>query len=153
MKDGGIFAVFVGGYPSVVDWRVEEAYSELSDKCAAVSYAQTKSASHNARNGISYIEAIQASGRFQYVKETACHSGETCTRQRLVELTLTQGSIHNALQADPSLQKDMAEFSDLIGGKLRRGVYCCFFIQNVACGEVMVCKYAAGIVFPHCGML
>jgi len=114
LKDGGVFAVFVGGYPSVVDWMVEKAYRELSDKCAAVSYSQKKAATHNARNGISYIDQIKESGKFRYTKETACHSEEKCTHQRLMDLTLTQGSIHNALQVNPSLQKDMDNFSALL---------------------------------------
>jgi len=114
LKPGGVFAVFVGGYPSIIDWAVEKAYRDLSDKCAAISYSQAKPATHNGRKGISYLDAIQASGIFAYAKETACHHEESCTRQRLMDLTLTQGSIQNARTIEPSLQQDINAFSTLV---------------------------------------
>ena len=114
LKDGGIFAIYVSGYPSIMDWMVDKAFRELSDKCADISYSQKKSAKHNIRDGISYLEKIKHFGKFKYSKEAACHSEEKCTYQRLMDLTLTQGSINDALKINPSLNKQINEFSDLI---------------------------------------
>jgi len=118
LKDGGVFAVVVGGYPSVIDWKVEQAYRVLAEKCAAVSCSREKAATHNARNGISYLEQIQASGKFQYAKETACHSVEPCTVHGLAALTLTQGNVNDALKIDPSLQKDVDAFDVVFAWKM-----------------------------------
>ena len=112
LKEDGVLAIFDCDWPPSIDWVIETAYQELKSKSDAICCAQTKHAEQNDKN--SYLNRIRSFGKFRFSKEIVCHSVEECTPERMIEITLSQGSVQSARKLDPSIRKDIDAFCHLV---------------------------------------
>jgi len=108
LKPGGVLAVYDADWPPCVDWMVEKEYKVLNRKCNAVK----PPASYNYKS--EHLRRLDEYGKFRYVKEALCHSIEPCTPERMIGIALSQGCVQGALKLDPSIQKEIDVYCDIV---------------------------------------
>jgi SAM-dependent methyltransferase len=108
LKPGGVLAVYDFDFAPVVNWVVEQAYSALRGKCRAVK----PPASYNDKSA--HLRRLNEYGKFRYAREVVCHSTEPCTTERMIGFALSQGGVQGALKFDPSIQKDIDAYCDVV---------------------------------------
>lgn len=112
LKEGGIFATIDCIWPPVSIWRADIAYHTLQQKIrllekelpdvkhAFIRYEKER-----------HLRHISDSGYFQYAREIMFANTETYTKQRFINLMLSQGSLQEIQKRYPDLLKpDLAVF-------------------------------------------
>ncbi|WP_124066372.1 class I SAM-dependent methyltransferase [Clostridium sp. E02] len=112
----GVFAVYDCAPPSV-DWIVEKEFNLLRAKCDRIALRKEKPSNRN--NKSTRIDTFRVYGKFIFVKEITCHSVETCTRERLLGIVMTQGNIQQALKMDSSIQTAIDKFYDVVKSRCK----------------------------------
>jgi len=117
LREDGVLAIYDCDWPPSVDWVIEQAYRQLKDKCDDICSAQKKHAVRNDKS--SYIDRINAFGKFRFAREVVCHATEPCDPLRMIGFALSQGSLQDAVKIEPSIQENIDAFCDLVN--VRRG--------------------------------
>jgi len=112
LKPGGVLAVYDCDWPPSIDWMVEQEYCALQRKSDRINLAQTTHAVRNEKS--SYVQQLNAFGKFRFVKEVVCHSVEPCTPERMTGIALSQGAVQDALKAGAPVQGDIDAFCGVV---------------------------------------
>jgi SAM-dependent methyltransferase len=124
LRPGGVFAAYDCDWPPTCHWEAEQAFmdvmdraSKLGDDAAAYEGLQRWSKSE-------HLARMKASGQFRYTKEITLHSVQDGNAERLVGLSLSQGSVATLLRRGVTeseigldLLRDIA--GRVLGDKLR----------------------------------
>ena len=107
LKNGGVFATVDCDWPSISDWRVDKAYTEMFDKIHEMenNLPELKD-NFNRYEKSKHLNNIKSSGHFRFVRELVFSNTEKATAQRLIALTESQGSLQNALKHKSQLISD-----------------------------------------------
>ena len=116
LKTDGILAIYDYDNPPSVDWVVEKAYLELWEKADVICLSQAKPAIMTDKSTIMNI--LNVFGKFRFVKEIACHKEEIYTPEKVIGIKLSQGYAQNALKFDPSFQREIDKFCDVVYSRL-----------------------------------
>ena len=115
LADGGVFATVDCDWPPVFDWRIEKAYTELFQKVHELEESTPDIRDSFVRyNKNNHLSNIIKSGKFAFAREIVFSNEEKCTSERLVKLTLSQGSLQAVIKKEPTLiEKDVEKFKEL----------------------------------------
>ena len=112
LKPNGVLAIYDCDWPPSIDWVMEQEYYALQRKCDSFNFAQKTHAVRNDKH--TYIEQLNAFGKFRFVKEIVCHSVEPCTPERMIGIALSQGAVQDALKAGAPVQEDIDAFCGVV---------------------------------------
>ena len=116
LKTDGVLAIYDYDNPPSVDWVVEKAYLEVEEKANAICLSQANPAIMLDKSTI--LGILVAFGRFRFVKEIVAHKEEEYTPEKVIGIKLSQGYMQNALKFEPSFQREIDEFCDVVYSRL-----------------------------------
>jgi SAM-dependent methyltransferase len=98
LRPGGVFAAYDCDWPPTCDWEAEHAFLEVMHR--AFELGDESGAYEGVRRWekAGHLERMKASGRFRHCKELLLHSQETGNAERLVGLSISQGSVATLLK-------------------------------------------------------
>lgn len=116
LKNGGIFTTVDCDWPPVSHWEVEKAYMKLFDKVHCIEETLPTIKDNFIRYKKSkHLDNIINSGFFSFAREVVFSNTEKCTSDRLINLTLSQGSLQGVLKNAPKLIfEDVESFKSLV---------------------------------------
>ncbi|MHB1485264.1 MAG: class I SAM-dependent methyltransferase [Saccharofermentanales bacterium] len=107
LKSGGIFATVDCDWPPVSDWKIDNAYMKLFDKIHEIEITNPDIKDDFVRyDKNAHLANIKSSGIFRFAREIVLSNSEKCTVERLINLTLSQGSLQAVLKKAPRLLDD-----------------------------------------------
>ncbi len=112
LKNNGVFAVIDCDWPPITKWEAEKAYIQLYNKVMEIeSHVPEIKNSFVRYPKDKHLANIIQSGYFTYAREILFCSSETCTKERFINIMLSQGSTQTILKKYPELiEKQLAEF-------------------------------------------
>jgi ubiquinone/menaquinone biosynthesis C-methylase UbiE len=116
LKNNGVFATIDCDWPPVFNWQVEKVYMEMFNKVHEIEYTHRNlKDSFSCYDKNQHLANIKNSGYFRFSREIVFSNSEPCTAKRLVDLTLSQGSLQSILKNEPSLiECDVKNFQVLV---------------------------------------
>jgi len=116
LKKDGVFATVDCDWPPVANWQIEKAYNELFYKVFEIENTHDKIKNNFVRySKDKHLSNIQNCGYFRFAREIVFANTEICTAKRLIDLTLSQGSLQDILKTESSLiQNDVDSFILLV---------------------------------------
>lgn len=99
LRRGGVFAAIDYDWPPVSDWRVEQAYGEVSRLAGSIEARYGGAPARWDKAG--HLQRIRASGLFRYTREIVFEHTLSCTVERLYGMALSQSGIAHARQLAP----------------------------------------------------
>lgn len=125
LAQGGVFAAFDCDWPPVLQWQIEQAYTELIAKADTI-LEQVTPVEQQAHKWSKdqHLANLQRSGQFRYTREIVFHNHEQCDAARYIGLALSQGGIQSVFKlGNRTLDDDVARFvkqvEDHFQGKTR----------------------------------
>ncbi|MMZ52711.1 putative methyltransferase YcgJ [compost metagenome] len=116
LAQGGVFAAFDCDWPPVLQWQIEQAYTELITKADTLleQEAPVEQQAHKWSKD-QHLANLQRSGQFRYTREIVFHNREQCDAARYTGLALSQGGIQSLLKlGNRTLDGDVARFVNLV---------------------------------------
>lgn len=118
LNEGGVFAAYDCDWPASVDWRVEQAYTQLIEAADATisRHAREEDLVHKWPKH-EHLKYIEGSGHFRFAKEIVFHNTEPCNAARYIGLAISQGGVQTVLQSGWSadIQAELARFQHTVG--------------------------------------
>ena len=116
LKDGGVFATVDCDWPPVSDWRIDKAYTDMFIKVHEIENTVPELKDNFERFDKSkHLANIKVSGHFEFAREIVFSNTEYATADRLIDLTMSQGSLQNILKHRPELiEKELDEYKTLV---------------------------------------
>lgn len=120
LKNGGVFATVDCDWPPVLNWQADMAYSELYAKVRQIESEIPEIRDSFVRySKDKHLGNIKASGYFRYSRELLFSNTESCTKDRFVNIILSQGSLQEILKRRPELiVDDVDNFENVINNLL-----------------------------------
>ncbi|KAF6562097.1 class I SAM-dependent methyltransferase [Paenibacillus sp. EKM202P] len=116
LAQGGVFAAFDCDWPPVLQWQIEQAYTELITKADTVleQEAPVEQQAHKWSKD-QHLANLHHSGQFRYIREIVFHNREQCDAARYTGLALSQGGIQSLFKlGNRTLDDDIARFVKLV---------------------------------------
>ncbi|MBT3318277.1 MAG: methyltransferase domain-containing protein [Clostridia bacterium] len=110
LATGGVFAAVDCDWPPLSDWRVDRAYNELFKKIHQIEDTNDTIKDNFTRyEKDKHLSNIIGSGLFAFAREVVFSNTEKCDAKRLIDLTISQGSLQNIIKHVPELIADDIE--------------------------------------------
>ncbi|MGP0577918.1 class I SAM-dependent methyltransferase [Paenibacillus peoriae] len=116
LAQGGVFAAFDCDGPPVLQWQIEQAYTELITKADTLleQEAPVEQQAHKWSKD-QHLANLHRSGQFRYTREIVFHNREQCDAARYTGLALSQGGIQSLFKlGNRALDDDIARFVKLV---------------------------------------
>ena len=95
LRPGGVFAAYDYQWPPTLDWRAEAAFNTFMDRAWALKEQRGIVQTYQIWPQNRELQALQASGHFQYSKALWLHQQEMGDAERFIGLALTNGVIQD----------------------------------------------------------
>jgi SAM-dependent methyltransferase len=102
LRPGGVFAAIDNDWPPVMHWEAEAAYVAFMDRVGRFDIEHHIARGGKAWHKHEHLSRMTASGHFRYTREIVLHSIEAGNAERLLGVTLSQGSVEDLIKRDPA---------------------------------------------------
>ncbi|GAB6989063.1 class I SAM-dependent methyltransferase [Paenibacillus pini] len=116
LRPDGIFAAYDCDWPPTLNWELEQAYMELTNKADNIIAEVADSEEHAVKNDKGqHLTNLRQSGEFRFTKEIVFHNVEDCDAQRYSGLAISQGGVQTVLKMGTGvLDADIQRFCDQV---------------------------------------
>lgn len=98
LRPGGVFAAYDCDWPPTCQWEAEQAFLDVMDRASTLGDATSAYQGVQRWSKSEHLGRMAASGRFRYTREITVHSEDYGNAERLVGLSLSQGSVATLLK-------------------------------------------------------
>lgn len=116
LGSGGIFVTIDCDWPPITDWKIDNAYMLLFDKIHDIENTNPLINERFVRyDKAKHLSNIKNSNYFRFARDIVFSNAEKCTAERLINLTMSQGSLQDILKIAPNLiNKNIENFKILV---------------------------------------